>query len=165
MSTTFHNRLLAVLRALLILLLAAMALDVLWQVVTRFIIGDPSVWTEELARFILIWLGALGAAYGVAEGFHLEMDYFLQKASETRRRQLDRVILAILLLIGLGVFLFGGGSLVLLAQDLGQTSPALGLPMSAIYLSLPISGILIAYFAVHRMGHPVAHDKPSEPID
>jgi TRAP-type C4-dicarboxylate transport system permease small subunit len=165
MFSAIHHKLVAALRILLIILMAAMAVDVLWQVVTRFILNAPSVWTEELARFILIWLGSLGAAYGVAEGFHLEMDYFLKQAKDDRRRLLERIILAILLLIGLGVFFFGGGRLVLLANELGQTSPALGLPMSLIYLALPLSGLLMAYFALHRMRHPLPPQTTDEPID
>ncbi len=165
MPSQIHHKTVAALRILLIVLMAAMALDVLWQVVTRFIFNSPSVWTEELARFILIWLGSLGAAYGVAEGFHLEMDYFLKKTEGYRRRLLDRIILAILLLIGLGVFFFGGGRLVLLANELGQTSPALGLPMSLVYLALPLSGLLIVYFALYRMRHPLPQPTTDQPID
>ncbi len=165
MFSRIHHKLVAALRILLIVLMAAMALDVMWQVVTRFVLNSPSVWTEELARFILIWLGSLGAAYGVAEGFHLEMDYFLKKATGLKRRLLDRIILAILLLIGVGVFLIGGGSLVLLANELGQTSPALGLPMSLVYLALPLSGMLIVFFALYRMQHPLPPQITDEPIN
>jgi TRAP-type C4-dicarboxylate transport system permease small subunit len=145
--------------------MAAMALDVLWQIFTRFILGDPSVWTEELARFILIWLGALGAAYGVGQGFHLEMDYFLQKAAPKRRQLMDRTILITILVIALGVFFVGGGRLLLLSHQLGQTSPALGLHMTWVYLALPVSGLLMAFSALHRMRHPLDHSQPQEPID
>lgn len=149
------------LEAALIILMAAMALDVLWQIATRFVIGDPSVWTEELARFILIWIGALGAAYGVARGFHLEMDYLLNKLRGRVRLAAERTILVVVALMGLGVFLVGGGSLVWLAAELGQTSPALGLPMSAVYSALPLSGALIVFFALTRMTAPGADGAPN----
>ena len=50
----------------LMLLMAVSALNVLWQVFTRFILQDPSSYTEELARFLLVWIGLLGASYARA---------------------------------------------------------------------------------------------------
>ena len=55
----------------LILLMATMVINVLWQVFTRFIIGNPSQYTEELARYLLIWLGLFGASYSSSRGAHL----------------------------------------------------------------------------------------------
>lgn len=149
----------------LIFLLGAMALDVMWQIVTRFIINDPSTWTEELARFLLIWLGCLGAAYGVAQRFHLEMDYFLDKTSGARRELIDRIISAITLLLSLSVMVYGGGRLMWIANELNQVSPALNLPMSWVYAVLPISGVLMAYFALLQILHPVPHETEPEAID
>lgn len=161
--TRLHTVLEKLLELALILLMAVMVLDVLWQVATRFLFGDPSVWTEELARFILIWLGTLGAAYGVAKGFHLEMDYLLNKLKGTARKNADRIILGIIALVGALVFLAGGLRLVWLTAQLSQTSPALGLPMSGVYAALPLSGVLIVFFAVHRMVYPL--QKTSQPTD
>jgi TRAP-type C4-dicarboxylate transport system permease small subunit len=142
-----------------------MALDVLWQIITRFILNNPSTWTEELARFILIWLGSLGAAFGVGEGFHLEMDYFIRKTPPQRRMLLDRIISMIILFIATAVFIFGGGRLLLLANELGQTSAALGIPMSWVYLSLPLSGILMIVSCIHNLQHPAEHKQTEQTID
>lgn len=149
--TSSHRLIQRALQFLVVLLLASMAVDVLWQIITRFILGDPSVWTEELARFILIWLGALGAALGVAEKFHLEMDFFIQKAKGTTRRRLDLLIHFIVLLVAISVFAYGGSKLVLLAHNLEQTSPALGLPMALVYLVLPLSGVLMTASCLFHM--------------
>ncbi|MGZ0654912.1 TRAP transporter small permease [Coraliomargarita sp. W4R53] len=160
-----HHRSQKCLEVLLIVLMASMALDVLWQIITRFILDDPSTWTEELARFILIWLGSLGAAFGVGEGFHLEMDYFLQKSSPTTRVLLDRIILVLTMLIAAAVFVYGGGRLLLLANELGQISAALSIPMSWVYVSLPLSGVLMLGSCIYHLQYPTEHSLPQEPID
>ncbi len=138
----------------LIVLMAAMALDVIWQIFTRFVLNDPSSWTEELARFLMIWLCTLGAAYGVSQRFHLEMDYFLAKSSGAGRVFMDRVIESFVLLFSAAVMFFGGWCLVSLSYSLGQTSPALGLPLGTVYLSVPVSGALMVFFAIFNLRHP-----------
>ncbi len=55
----------------LMVLMAVMVIDVTWQVVTRFILSEPSSVTEELARFLLVWIGLLGAAYAFRVRAHL----------------------------------------------------------------------------------------------
>lgn len=163
--TKIHIIMQKTLRGLLIFLMAAMAIDVLWQIATRFLLGDPSVWTEELARFILIWLGCLGAAFGVGEGFHLEMDYFLQKAGLKCRQFLDRVILGVVAIIACVVFIFGGIRLLYIAHDLGQTSAALGIPMAWVYLVIPVSGILMVVSCIYRIQHPLPAAQTSSTVD
>ena len=51
-----------ILERILIMLMVLMVFDVVWQVASRYLIGIPSTFTDELAGFLLIWLGLLGAA-------------------------------------------------------------------------------------------------------
>ncbi len=60
--TELKNKIDLILGKALVLIMGLMVVNVLWQVFTRFIIGDPSSFTDELARFLMIWLGVLGAA-------------------------------------------------------------------------------------------------------
>ena len=50
------------LEILLTVVMTILVLDVVWQVFTRYILKDPSSWTEELATFLMIWVGMLGAS-------------------------------------------------------------------------------------------------------
>ncbi len=61
------------------LAMAAIVLVVTWQVFSRFIIQSPSSFTEELSRFLLIWIGILGAAYAYKTKAHLGLDLFVEK--------------------------------------------------------------------------------------
>ena len=71
-----------ILAKILIVLMAAIVVDVTWQIFTRFILQDPSSFTEELAGFLLIWIGLLGASYALYTKAHLGIDVLTQKISE-----------------------------------------------------------------------------------
>jgi len=129
--------------ALLALLLVTMVLAVTWQVITRDVLGDPSGWTEELARFLLIWIGLFGGALAYHRGLHLGLDL------ATGREDVQRIVRhACVLLFAVTVLIGGGASLVALTAELDQFSPALGLPMAVVYLALPASGLFMAVFAL-----------------
>ncbi|MEW2920893.1 TRAP transporter small permease [Muricauda sp. ANG21] len=131
---------------ILALLLGVMVLDVFWGVITRYILDSQSSWTDELARFLLIWLSILGAAYASGKKLHIAIDLLPQYLNERNQKILDIVITVIVLLFGIAVFLIGGLRYVYISFALGQTSPALNLPIGFVYMVLPISGLCIMYY-------------------
>ena len=133
-----------VLETILAALFAAMTIDLAWQVATRFLLARPSPYTEELARFLVIWLGLLGAAYALGGRMHLAIE--LWQGTAAGRRWSRRASSAATLAFALGILGAGGGSLVALQVELGQRSPALGLPMGWVYAALPIAGGLMAFY-------------------
>ena len=134
-------------------LMGASVLNVTWQVVTRFVLGSPSGFTDELARFLLIWLGMLGAAYAVGQRMHLAID-LLPRALDPKpkaRAALGIVLQGCVLLFALGVMVYGGGNLVRITTLLAQRSAALGAPLGAVYTVLPLAGAVIAFYALHAV--------------
>ena len=69
---------------LVIVVMASLVIDVLWQVFTRFVLRDPSSFTEELARYLLIWVGLLGASYAAGKRMHLALDLLPMKLEGRR---------------------------------------------------------------------------------
>ena len=63
----------------LIAILSVMVINVLWQVFTRFFTATPSSFTDELARYLMIWLGILGAAYVAGKNEHVAIDFFAKR--------------------------------------------------------------------------------------
>lgn len=143
----------------LIALMFLMVVNVLWQIASRFLLGDPSSFTEELARFMLIWLALLGGVYAFRQGSNIGFD-LLTSSLEPHLHKLAEVIaqLAVMLFSALALVI-GGLKLMSLTFALGQTSAALGLPIGAVYSVIPLSGFLICIYAlenlVHRLGTPV----------
>jgi TRAP-type C4-dicarboxylate transport system permease small subunit len=130
--------------------MAVSVVNVLWQVFTRFVLSDPSSYTEELARYLLIWIGLVGAAYAAGRQLHLAIDLLPRRLDGAPARKLGVFIR--LSMAAFGAVLFAGGlQLVRLTLSLGQTSAALGIPIGWVYLALPISGALIVWFSVRDL--------------
>ena len=133
---------------LVAILMSVLVLDVLWQVFTRFILENPSSWTEELARYLMIWVGLIGAAYAAGRRMHLSVD-ILPSALKGRQAHTLRIVIESLVLAFALVALFAGGvRLVLVMLTLGQTSASLQIPLGYVYLAVPLSGLFIAWYAV-----------------
>ena len=82
------------LSAILVVLMSALVIDVLWQVFSRYVLNDPSSFTEELARFLLIWVGLLGASYAAGKRMHLAVDILPNNLEGRRKSYLMIFILA-----------------------------------------------------------------------
>ena len=131
--------------------MALLVIDVLWQVFTRFILGDPSSFTEELARYLMIWVGLLGASYAAGKKMHLAVDLLPSLLSGRSRRYLQIAIEIFTILFAVLIMVIGGTRLVFVTFYLGQISAALQLPLGYVYLVVPLSGLLIAFYSVHAI--------------
>ena len=131
------------LETLVVVVMAVLVLDVSWQVFTRFILKDPSTWTDELATFLLIWVSLLGAAVALKRGAHLGMDYFVERMSPGHRSYVAVFAYFCTGLFSLCVMMGGGVTLVARKLQLQETSPALGLDLGYVYLAVPISGFFL----------------------
>lgn len=132
----------------LIILLALMLLQVLWQVFSRYIIRVPSSFTDELSRFLLIWIGLLGASYATGKKLHLTIDLLPNHLTGRKKKILDFVIHCIVILFAFFVMVIGGIRLVYITLTLGQTSSALEIPLWFIYIIIPFSGIMIIFYSI-----------------
>ena len=138
----------SLLQFLMASLMAMMVAVVTWQVVSRYALGDPSAWTEEVARMLLIWVGLLGGAYAYRQKAHLGLDLRRQKVGPRDQGRLEVIADISCGSFALAVLVVGGGSLVQLTWELEQTTAALGIPMAWVYIVLPLSGVLIVYYSI-----------------
>lgn len=129
-------------------IMGAAVLNVLWQVFTRFVLANPSSFTDELARYLLVWVGLLGAAYAGGKRLHLAIDLLPTKLAGKAKHALGVFIEMCVFVFALFVMVIGGIRLVSLTLLLGQTSAALQIPLGYVYLVLPLSGILLMFYAV-----------------
>jgi TRAP-type C4-dicarboxylate transport system permease small subunit len=142
-------------------LFAVLVLDVGWQVFTRQVLDSPSGWSEELAKYLFIWLGLLGGALVFGERGHIAADLAVQKAPPVVQRitavlvQLSTVAFAGLALI------WGGYRVVHLTWD--QTLSGLPVNVGWMYLALPISGVITAFYSLYHIIHISKGDEV--PID
>ena len=140
-----------ILSRFVIIVMAVLVLDVLWQVASRYLMKEPSSWTDELAGFLLIWVGLFGAAYATGKKDHLAIDLLPRKLDLAKRKYLYLVINGLIAAFAMIVLIMGGIRLVYITFKLNQISSALEIPVGYVYLVLPISGLFIFFYAVHDM--------------
>jgi len=149
----FQHRLNRMLELSLVILMSVLVVDVLWQVFSRYLLSSPSSFTDELAGFLLIWVGVLGAAYVAGRKEHLAIDILVQKSTPARQRKLKFTIHSLIFLFALSVMLIGGAVLVYTRFVLEVKSAALQLPLGYVYVVLPVSGLIIMYYEVLHILH------------
>lgn len=127
-------------RWLLILLLLAMACIVFANVVLRYTTGDSIVWAEEVARHLMIWVTFLGAGLVLRFGGHVAIDN-LHQAVSTRAARWLRTVVA----VGIGIFclVMIYFSILYVWATRFQTTAATDIPISFIYLAMPVGFLLM----------------------
>lgn len=137
-----------VLGKVLVVIMSLMVVNVLWQVFTRYVLGDPSSFTDELARYLMIWIGILGAAYVSGKNMHVAIDFIPSRSGEKTQKLLKRIVGALIIAFSFFGLVVGGGRLVYIAYSLDQQSPALQIPLFLVYFVMPLSGILIIFYKI-----------------
>ena len=151
MTTGFRKKLDRILGRALVLIMALMVMNVLWQVFSRYVLGVPSSFTDELARFLMIWVGILGAAYVSGRNGHVAIDVLTRRTNSNNQKRLRLMVRIAIVLFCLFAMVVGGCRLVYVTYVLEQYSPALGLPLAIVYSVIPISGLLIIFYKVNDM--------------
>jgi len=140
-----------IIELLLVSILSAMVINVLWQIITRYFSASPSSFSDELARYLMIWLGLIGSAYVSGKKEHVSIDYFLKKLNHKKRVLLNRLIDFIILFFAFFVMIIGGGHLVFVTIKLEQLSPSLQIPLGFVYSVIPLSGLIIIFYQISNI--------------
>jgi TRAP-type C4-dicarboxylate transport system permease small subunit len=139
-------------------LLAIMFLITFWQIVIRFLPGEVTVWSEEVARFLFVWIVFLGAATLVRDGEHIRIAIITDRLGPISGR-IVRVISA-LLIIPFVVFMTWGAYKNMIKQW-GTFAPTVDwLRLGYVYLSLVLSGIIMLWYFFRNMIRDLVGSKP-----
>jgi len=135
------------LNALLVVTVAILVVPVAIQILSRHTPWVPSwIWTEEMARFLFIWMIMIGAMVGIRDGAHFDVD--LWPELPPRANALLRVVADVFVLIMALVFIWYGIRFVQFGWD--QTSELAELPMTWIFISWPLAGFTWVVFLGER---------------
>lgn len=144
----------------LIIAMAVMSTVVFLQVLFRIFSGSLP-WSEELSRYLTIWISAIGASYGFRHGAHIGVDAFKLMFPPKMREVISiisYILVAIICLILVGI----GLQLVQTQMQFGQRSPAMRVPMWIAYLALPVGFLLSAFRNVILAWHSVKKIKNND---
>jgi TRAP-type C4-dicarboxylate transport system permease small subunit len=141
--TRFDHLLARAEAVVLITLVAVMTLIVFLQVVYRYVLIQPLHWSEELARYLFIWLSILGATLGLQKRGHFGLDFFYRMLSDQKRRFLQFLIH---LLVGSVILVILIQGVKLVQATVLQKSPAMGISMGWAYACLPVgAGLMVIH--------------------
>ena len=123
-----------------------MTLLTCWQVFTRYILGRPSSWSEELVSYLFAWMALFGASLVVGERGHMNIPLLVEKSTPNVRKGLSILAEMIAALFAGIILVFGGVQITDLAM--AQMTSALGVPVGLFYIVLPLSGILNIVYCI-----------------
>lgn len=136
----FDQILNTVMRFLMAVSMFALCVFGVWQVFTRWVLGNPSTFTDELLRYILIVSGLIGSAYCFYTDEHLALTLITDKAKGPFKVVLNVFIEACIIFFVVYVFIYGGWKLASTAINL---SSVMRIPMKLLYMTEPLCGIMI----------------------
>lgn len=133
----FMNKLISVLLAILTVITVA---AVLGQVIFRFVLEEPLVWSEEVARYCLVWITFLGASLAVRNRDLIGMEALVRKFPPALQLRVE-ILVQVLSIIFFLVMIFYGTQTTL--RVAGQRATAIGISMAWVYAAAPVGGFLM----------------------
>lgn len=148
MLATIHKTVDRIILGITLPLMVLMLGCVVWQVVARYGLSISTSFSDELSRFLFIWISLLGAAYVLGKRGHIAITGLTDMAPPGARRGFELLSMSLVLVFTVAVLIFGGWLLVDKALRLGQISPAMQIPMGYVYLVIPFSGVLTVFYTL-----------------
>ncbi|MDL4840367.1 TRAP transporter small permease [Aquibacillus rhizosphaerae] len=136
-----------------------LVIGALWQVFSRYVLSEPSTFTNELLRFLLVWTALLGASYAFGSNKHLALTFVKNKIKGKSWLVVSVINDVFILAFAILVLIKGGSQLV--ETTMTQLTPILQIPMGVVYSILPISGIIIVLYKILNIKF---YAKPAEKV-
>lgn len=134
---------------LLAIILALMTVFIFWQVISRHFFGTPLSWSEELARFLMIYLIMIGSALATKNGEMISVDVLLEKFNASKMKpyiiSLAQVISIVFFIV---LFVYGYQFAM---NSFNQIAPGSRISMGWVYLSIPFGAVLLTINSVTRI--------------
>lgn len=135
-------------KILLCVFMAVMCIDVLFGVLNRFVFKFPVAWTDEIARYLMIWITMLGSSIALKVGAHIGFSYVFERLGKAKKA-------AFVLGNLMSIFFLSIGSVygfALCSSQMSQISPALRISMSIPYSAIPIGcSIMIFHLSLSTL--------------
>jgi TRAP-type C4-dicarboxylate transport system permease small subunit len=131
-----------------VILFLAVFLTVLLQVFMRFVINSPLVWSEELSRYLFMWICYIGWCFSARNGTHIRIGFVAERLPEPVQRAID-IINILLTLIFAGILFWFG--IVMMRRNLQIRTVTLYITYAVVYASVPFGMIFFIFYNVYRL--------------
>ena len=124
----------------------AMVLLTCWQVFSRYILRNPSTWSEEMVSYLFAWMSLFGASLVVGERGHMNIPIVVERFGD-KARKFFAIFGEVIACLFAGVILVYGG-IQITSLAMGQMTSSLGVPIGIFYVVLPLSGALNIIYTI-----------------
>lgn len=133
---------------ILFILMALIVIIMFAQVLFRYVFNQSLSWSEELAKFVFVWLTFLGAAICIKERIHVGVEFLMDRLSVKWKRYLDLFQTALITLFNVALSVTG---FCWVWEVSGTLSPAMSLPLNIVfYAALPVTSVLSVVFGAKQ---------------
>lgn len=129
------------------IVLVAMIVVILIQIIFR-LMGNPLSWTEEVARWMLVWATFAGASYAFKNGGLIRVDFFVKKLFKKKGRRITDIAAMMFMIVYFGLLGVSAASYMKMTISKGQTYPITQVPYAITLISLVYCGLSCCIFAV-----------------
>lgn len=142
----FRNAITKILNVLTGVSFLAMVILTCWQVFTRYVLQNPSTWSEELVGYLFGWVSLLGACLVTNERGHMNIPILVEKCGKKGAMFLNCLGEVIAFLFAAIILVLGGIKITTLTM--GQMTSSLGVPLGVFYTVLPLCGVLSMIYTI-----------------
>ena len=137
-----------------IVILVAMVLLVLWQVIARYFLQNPSTFSETLTRYLFVWLVLATSTYAFGKREHMYISALNDKF-KGKAKTIVSVFIEVLTIVFAVCVMVYGGSIITNMQMVSMDS-SLHIPMGVVYAIIPVCGVLITFYCVCNIADEIA---------
>lgn len=143
---TLRNILTRLLNVLAGVSFIAMVVLTCWQVFTRYVLQNPSSWSEELVSYLFAWASLLGASLVTGERGHMNIPILVERMNPAAQKALGIFGELVAFAFSLIILVYGGVQISRLAM--GQMTSSLGVAVGIFYVVMPLCGVLNMIYTV-----------------
>lgn len=132
-----------------VVLFSLLVVVVVWQVVSRQVLNTPQAWTEELSRYVFVWLGLFAAALVFSERGHIAVDFIARRTGPAAQRTIAIAIQLLIIAFAAVILIWGGWRVAGGAWE--QALSSLPVSLGQMYTVMPITGVLITFYALDNI--------------
>jgi TRAP-type C4-dicarboxylate transport system permease small subunit len=126
--------------------IALMLVIIFFQVISRYIFGYTFDWSEELSRFLFVWVVFIGSALIIGDKGHMAVQLLPDMLSGKLSGFYLQIFIKLASLVFILLLIVQGSKMT--RTMMFQTAPALNLPMGIVYAIIPVSGVLMLLYLI-----------------
>lgn len=134
-----------------------------WQVFTRYVLQNPSSWSEELVSYLFAWMALLGASLVVGERGHMNIPILVDRMGPKARKVLNIFSEIVGCVFAAVILVYGGVQITSLAM--GQMTSSLGIPIGVFYIVLPVCGVINIIYTILNIIGIIKGEISTDPVD